>query len=138
MPEQFYWRHARESLLTDAAIRMFQLLAGHDGAVFDDVKVIIDDDYRVAIGSNANSRHGGIIQSQIQVFREAGCATKEKCVSVEMLSDNSRMNFTTPGTSWFAITLGSANLEGKNHYKSCPTGATDPAWMQTSSPLAGP
>lgn len=75
MPEQFYWRHARESLLTDSAIRMFQLLAAHEGDIFDDVKETIDSDYRVAVGTSADSRHGGIIQSQIQVFREAGWST---------------------------------------------------------------
>lgn len=72
----FYWRHARESLLTEKALRMFQLLAAREGEIFDDVKQSIDADYEVAVGrQQGNVRHGGMIQSWIQVYREAGWAT---------------------------------------------------------------
>lgn len=57
-----------------------------------------------------------------------GCATKNKCVAIDMWSDNSRLDIVTPGTDWFSISLGSVNLEGKNSYRSCPTGE-DPKWM---------
>lgn len=75
MTDDFYWRHARDSLLTPNALRMFQLLASQDGSVFDDVKAKIDIDYRTAVGSEGRSRNGGIIQTQLQAFREAGWAT---------------------------------------------------------------
>lgn len=71
MADDFYWRHARDSLLTPSALRMFQLLALREGKVFDDVKNEIDDDYMSAVGKEDN-RHGGKIQTQLQVFREAG------------------------------------------------------------------
>jgi 5-methylcytosine-specific restriction protein B len=77
MTEQFYWRHARDSLLTTAALRMFQLLAKHEGQNFNRVKQTIDNEYRTAVGSDAEQRHGGIIQTQIQAFREAGWVTLE-------------------------------------------------------------
>lgn len=73
---EFYWRHARESLLTEKALQMYQLLALREGERFDDVKQAIDADYEAAIGrTSSNTRHGGIIQSAIQVYREAGWAT---------------------------------------------------------------
>ena len=63
-----------------------------------------------------------------------GCVTKNKCVSIQMLDKESSMSVDTPGTSWFAITLGSLDLEGRNTYQSCPVGE-DPKWMQhTPSP----
>lgn len=74
MSEDFYWRHARDSLLTESALRMFQLVASREGSVFDEVKNQIDDDYTTAVGSEDN-RHGGKIQTQLQVFREAGWVT---------------------------------------------------------------
>jgi 5-methylcytosine-specific restriction protein B len=77
MVEQFYWRHARDSLLTPTALRMFQLVAKHNGEKFDDAKQTIDAEYRVAVGSDAEQRHGGIIQTQLQAFREAGWVTLE-------------------------------------------------------------
>ena len=77
MTEPFYWRHARDSLLTTAALRMFQLLSKHDGENFDQVKHGIDTEYRIAVGTDAEQRHGGIIQTQLQVFREAGWVTLE-------------------------------------------------------------
>lgn len=78
MDSPFYWRHARDSLLTPAALRMFQLLAQHDGKRFDNVKAQIDEDYRKATGTTADARHGGIIQTQLQVFREAGWVSIDK------------------------------------------------------------
>lgn len=71
MADDFYWRHARDSLLTTSALRMFQLLALREGKVFDEVKNEIDSDYTSAVGKEDN-RHGGKIQTQLQVFREAG------------------------------------------------------------------
>ena len=80
----FYWRHARDSLLTPAALQMFQLLALQDGKAFDEVKTSIDADYRMATGSEG-ARNGGIIQTQLQVFREAGWATLEKDAGGKMV-----------------------------------------------------
>jgi len=74
MNDSFYWRHAQDSVLTPSALQMFQILAQHQGQVFDDVKLDIDDLYRSATGS-AGVRNGGIIQSQLSSFREAGWVT---------------------------------------------------------------
>ncbi len=71
MADDFYWRHARDSLLTPSALRMFQLVAAREGQVFDEVKGQIDDDYMSAVGKEDN-RNGGKIQTQLQVFREGG------------------------------------------------------------------
>lgn len=71
----FYWRHGRDSLLTDTALRMFQLLAIHEGEKFDDIKDSIDADYVTAQGkSTLGSKHGGYIQTWIQSFRDGGWA----------------------------------------------------------------
>lgn len=76
MATDFYWRHARDSLLTERALRLFQIVALHNGEVFSDAKLIIDNEYQLAVGNaNAPKKHGGIIQTQIQVFREAGWVT---------------------------------------------------------------
>ena len=83
MDNPFYWRHARDSLLTPAALRMFQLLAQHDGKRFDEVKAQIDEDYRKATGTTADARHGGIIQTQLQAFREAGWVSIDKTTDPE-------------------------------------------------------
>ncbi len=72
MAEDFYWRHARDSLITPPAIKMFQLLATHEGEDFDSVKHNIDNDYRKATGSEGVAKHGGLIQTWVQSFREAG------------------------------------------------------------------
>jgi MoxR-like ATPase len=56
---------------------MFQLVVKHEGQNFNKVKEAIDDEYRTAVGSDAEQRHGGIVQTQIQVFREAGWVTLE-------------------------------------------------------------
>lgn len=79
MTDDFYWRHARDSLLTQSALRMFQLVAARDGQVFDEVKNDIDTAYMTAVGKEDN-RHGGKIQTQIQVFREAGWVQLESDV----------------------------------------------------------
>lgn len=82
---QFYWRHARDSLLTPNAIRMFQILASHQGEIFDEVKHTIDSEYETATGrATGNQRHGGIIQSVIQVYREAGWATIDSAGKIEI------------------------------------------------------
>mgnify|MGYP000852630523 CR=1 FL=1 len=80
MPDDFYWRHARDSLLTRRALQLFQILASHEGEVFDEVKDKIDREYEAAVGSAGGDRHGGIIQSQIQAFREGGWATLDTSV----------------------------------------------------------
>lgn len=80
MPDDFYWRHARDSLLTRRALQLFQILASHQGEVFDEVKDKIDTEYETAVGSAGTDRHGGIIQSQIQAFREGGWATLDTSV----------------------------------------------------------
>src|SRR5438045_5813197 len=72
MAEDFYWRHARDSLITPAAIQIFQLLASHEGEDFDSVKHNIDNDYLKATSSDSAAKHGGLIQTWVQSFREAG------------------------------------------------------------------
>jgi hypothetical protein len=60
------------------------------------------------------------------------CSTKKKCVDIQMLSDDSRMDFSAPNTAWFSIEIGTINLEGKNRYRSCPVDQ-DPTWMSTET-----
>lgn len=75
MAADFYWRHARDSLLTTSALRMFQLVASREGEVLADVKGDIDKEYLQASGSTTSARNGGIVQTQFSVFREAGWAS---------------------------------------------------------------
>lgn len=72
MAEGFYWRNNRDSIITPAALNMFQILATYDGADFDEAKGPIDDEYRAARGSTQTKRHGGQIQTQVRAFQEAG------------------------------------------------------------------
>jgi 5-methylcytosine-specific restriction enzyme B len=70
-PEPFYWRHARDSLITPRAVQLFQLVAQHEGQPFDSAKDGIDQEYAVITG-HESERHGGKIQTAINVYREAG------------------------------------------------------------------
>lgn len=63
-----------------------------------------------------------------------GCVTKDKCVWVDMHSDESELNLVTPNTSWMSVSLGSFRVSGKNTYRSCPKGE-DPEWMKPISTL---
>ena len=71
MPEPFYWRNARDSLITPVAIKLFQIVASHEGEDFDTAKAAIDADY-ATIQGHESERHGGKIQTAINVYREAG------------------------------------------------------------------
>jgi hypothetical protein len=79
MDDGFYWRHARDSLLTEKAIQLFQILATKEGESFSDVREQIDEDYLIATGRKAGDdrRHGGKIQTAISVYKEAGWVTLE-------------------------------------------------------------
>lgn len=69
----FYWQTARDSLLTEPALMMYQIAVQYDGHNFDDVKVEIDDQYDTARGRDTSTqRHGGNFQTFIRVFEEAG------------------------------------------------------------------
>ena len=74
MTDNFYWRHARDSLLTDRAIQLFQILATKDGASLAETKDQIDTEYLLATGrpQGKDRRHGGKIQTAINAYREAG------------------------------------------------------------------
>lgn len=72
MADDFYWRNNRDSIITPVAINMFQILASHDGEDFDEAKGNIDSEYLIARGKSEAQRHGGIIQTQIRAFQEAG------------------------------------------------------------------
>gem|GEM_PF-3037949 len=72
MTDNFYWRNNRDSVITPTAIRMFQILSQYDGKEFDKVKLEIDEAYSTAVGRDDPKRHGGIIQTQIRAFQEAG------------------------------------------------------------------
>ena len=72
MAKDFYWRINRDSVITPTAVRMFQILSKYNGQDFDAVKDSIDQDYLTAIGKSEALRHGGIIQTQIRAFQEAG------------------------------------------------------------------
>lgn len=71
MASPFYWRHARDSLLTPVALELFQLLARHEGEPFDEVKDRIDEEYE-QIRGKPSQRHGGKTQTAVNVYREAG------------------------------------------------------------------
>jgi 5-methylcytosine-specific restriction protein B len=71
MPEPFYWRNARDSLITPVAVQLFQIVASHEGEDFDSAKTAIDDAY-ATIRGHESERHGGKIQTAINVYREAG------------------------------------------------------------------
>ena len=77
MDDNFYWRHARDSLLTERAIQLFQILATKDGQSLTDSKQEIDTEYLAAKGLSADKdrRHGGKIQTALAVYREAGWVT---------------------------------------------------------------
>lgn len=70
-------------------------------------------------------------------FLLMGCATKMKCVDIQMMAEDSRMSFQTPSTGWMSVDLGTINLEGMNRYRSCPVGE-DPKWMTTVPPMVVP
>jgi 5-methylcytosine-specific restriction protein B len=72
MNDSFYWRNHRDSLLTTSALNLFQILVTYDGDKFDSVKSEIDDKYVVAQGRPPLKKHGGVIQTQIRAFQEAG------------------------------------------------------------------
>mgnify|MGYP001159260499 CR=1 FL=1 len=69
----FYWQTARDSLLTEAALTMYQVAVQYNGYNFDDVKFEIDEQYDTARGRETSTqRHGGNFQTFIRVFEEAG------------------------------------------------------------------
>ena len=67
----YYWQLARDSLLTDTAIRILQIAAAHDGEDFDHATDLIDAEFGQTIG-HGTQRHGGLFQTYVQVFQEAG------------------------------------------------------------------
>lgn len=71
MPQSFYWRNARDSLITPIAVQLFQIIARYDGKEFDTVKDSIDHEYASLTGAES-ARHGGKIQTAKEVYREAG------------------------------------------------------------------
>lgn len=70
--EGFYWRHGQDNILTDAAVRMFQILAQHDGEDFDQAKHQIDNEYKTLTGKSDYAKHGGLIQTWLRAYQEAG------------------------------------------------------------------
>ena len=92
MVGDFYWRHGRDNVLTDAGVRMFQILVNHEGEDFDEAKTVIDNEYMLAMGTTEPLRHGGNIQTWIQGFREAGWVELER-VAV----DKKRLRITDAG-----------------------------------------
>lgn len=68
----FYWQTARDSLLTPAAITMFEIAIGFDGVDFDTAKAEIDRRYESIRGVQESQRHGGNFQTFINVFEESG------------------------------------------------------------------
>lgn len=70
--QSFRWRTARDSLLTERALNMFQIALAHEGEDFDEVKDQIDREYERAQGRDEAQRHGGNFATFIRVFEEAG------------------------------------------------------------------
>jgi len=67
----FYWQQARDSLLTPTALQIFQIACTHDNQDFDRAKQEIDAEH-ASITGNSSNRHGGLFQTSVQVFQEAG------------------------------------------------------------------
>ena len=103
MANEFYWRHARDSLLTDRAIQLFQILSTKEGHSLTEVKDEIDSEYLTVTGRSGEKdlRHGGKIQTAINVYREAGWVTLENDGSnteLIKLTDAGRQALTLLGT----------------------------------------
>lgn len=81
----FYWQTARDSLLTPAALRLFQIALLHEGEDFDQAKIAIDDEYEAAGGLSPTERHGGNFQTFIRVFEEAGWMYVESTQDAKIL-----------------------------------------------------
>lgn len=73
--QPFYWQIARDSLLTPAALTMFQIAYQFDGKEFPLVKDQIDRLYEQARGRGESQRHGGNFATFIRVFEESGWIT---------------------------------------------------------------
>lgn len=91
MTEDFYWRNARDSIITPAAIKMFQIMVGYDGQVLQEVKGEIDHLYETATGRAPSARHGGNILTWVRAFQEAGW------VELEPKDENERIKITEAG-----------------------------------------
>lgn len=72
MVDDFYWRHARDNILTEQSVQMFQLLAAHEGEDLNVAKGKIDAEYKEITGSSSDKKHGGLVGTWVQAFREAG------------------------------------------------------------------
>lgn len=84
MADDFYWRQNRDNILTPSGMRMYQILATHDGEDFAEAKHIITQEYLTATGRSEDRRHGTRIQTQIRAFQEAGW------VELEPYDDNKK------------------------------------------------
>ena len=67
----FYWQHARDSLLTPTALQIFQIACKHSGEDFEAACAAINAEYAILSG-HGSQRHGGLFQTFVQVFQEAG------------------------------------------------------------------
>jgi 5-methylcytosine-specific restriction protein B len=83
--QDFYWQTARDSLLTKAAITMFQIAAKYDGEDFDQAKIEIDSEYETVRGRAPSKRHGGNFATYVRVFEEAGWITIETEQNLKIL-----------------------------------------------------
>jgi hypothetical protein len=73
MMDDFYWRNARDSLLTPAALSIFQILSTYDNQDFDKIKNEVDEKYVQATGKTGGiSKNGGYIQTWVRAVQEAG------------------------------------------------------------------
>lgn len=99
MADNFYWRNNRDSIITPAALNMFQILARHDGRDFDEARGQIDSEYLIARGKSVAQRHGGIIQTQVRAFQEAGW------VELEPYDDGNKQRIKITDAGKQAITI---------------------------------
>lgn len=74
MTDNFYWRNNRDSILTPAALQIFQILNNFDGEDFESNRPKIDQLYSDYTGKTY-TKHGGIINTWIRAFQEAGWVT---------------------------------------------------------------
>lgn len=71
MSEDFYWRTARDSTFTTAALQVFQLLSKYDGQPFNQACESVDSEWE-RVRQKPLKRHGGMTKTAARAFQEVG------------------------------------------------------------------
>ena len=93
--DEFRWKQARENLLSDAGIRMFQLAYNHRGEEYELARKAIDAEYtklspRLAARGGQNKRHGGSLINSIGLLEELGLMYRETKGGLTVLESTPR------------------------------------------------